>query len=202
MRNIFLFILIVTAIGCKRLQMHFNFSADTNHISEETINAGDLSLEFKNGYWFYKGNLFSGTIVHFEGRSVQQTTHYLNGKEDGEQFTYYPGGTISEKRFYSAGEKDGVHIGWWPNGNKRFEYHFANGIYNGDYKEWYESGKPLKQIHYTNGIDVWGKGWRENGKVYMNFAVKNGRRYGLNNSNLCYTVKNEKGEYVSSTTGN
>jgi hypothetical protein len=60
----------------------------------------------------------------------------------------------------------------------------------------------MKQIHYNNGTDEYGKGFRENGKVYMSFVVKNGRRYGLNNSNLCYTVLNGSGEFVRSTGGN
>lgn len=201
MKNIFSVLLIIFVCGCNHLQKHFNLTA--NNISEKTISDHDVLLQFKNGFWFYKGNLFSGTINrYFESNAIRQRTHYLDGKEDGGQLTYYPGEVISEKRFYAAGEKDSVHTGWWPNGNKRFEYHFAKGIYNGDYKEWYESGKPLKHIHYSNGIDDWGKGWRETGKLYMNFAVKNGRRYGLNNSNLCYTVKNGNGEYVSSDPGN
>ena len=163
------------------------------------LNASDSHLAFKNGYWYYHGNPFSGIIVErFADNSVYKKTNYKKGKEEGEQNVFYPGGRLCEKRKYHLGEKDGEHVGWWSNGNKRFEYHFANGVYNGDYREWYESGKPLKHIHYAEGIDDRGKGWRENGKLYMNFTVKNGRRYGLNNSNLCYTVSNGNGEYVVS----
>ena len=65
-----------------------------------------------------------------------------------------------------------------------------------------KSGQMLKHIHYTNGIDNCGKGWRESGKAYMNYVMKNGRRYGIVNSNLCYTVKNGSGEYVNSIPNN
>jgi hypothetical protein len=36
------------------------------------------------------------------------------------------------------------------------------------------------------------KAWRENGKPFINYEVKDGVRYGLQKSALCYTLKNEK----------
>ena len=51
-------------------------------------------------------------------------------------------------------------------------------------------------IQYKDGKEIGGNGWRNNGKTYMNFIVKDGRRYGLVNAQLCYSVKNERGEYV------
>lgn len=172
---------------------------DKISIPSITLESSDTSLHFKNGFWFLNEKLFSGYVIErFTSNNIHQTTAYFNGKEEGQQLTYFEDNNLAEKRFYHHGEKDSTHKGWWPNGNKRFEYHFKDGAYNGDYKEWYETGELLKQIHYTNGNDDSGKGWRQNGKLYMNFVVKNGRRYGLNNSNLCYTVKNSKGEYVES----
>ena len=187
--------------ACKHLQRHLNAAIKNDPVI--TFNATDPDLNFKNGYWYYKSDLFSGTILeHFENNAVHKKTQYLQGRENGWQIIFYPGGSLSEKRFYTNGEKDIVHTGWWPNGNMRFEYHFAKGIYDGDYKEWYETGEQLKYIHYTKGVDDWGKGWRQNGKLYMNFVVRNGRRYGLNNSNLCYTVKNGSGELIASVKEN
>jgi hypothetical protein len=34
--------------------------------------------------------------------------------------------------------------------------------------------------------------WRENGKPYINYEARDGRRYGLQKSNLCYTLKDQK----------
>lgn len=194
MKYIFL-LLSVSLFACSHLQKHFNAAANIMAL-QETVNAPDLSLNFKKGYWYHKGKLFSGKITGlFKNKGIHRSTEYVNGKEDGWQTIFYEDGSLSEKRFFTKGEKDGIHTGWWQNGNSRFEYHFANGIYNGDYKEWYQSGKPLKHIHYTSGIDDWGKGWRETGKLYMNYIMKDGRRYGIVNSNLCYTVKNGNGEF-------
>ena len=36
------------------------------------------------------------------------------------------------------------------------------------------------------------KGWRENGKVFINYEAKDGVRYGLQKSNLCYTLIDQK----------
>lgn len=194
-------ILLITLIfyGCRHLENHVIPPADPTILM---VNRTDASINFKNGSWHYKGLLFSGTIRDlFEDASLHQSTPCSDGKENGWQVTFYPDGSLSEKRYFRSGEKDSVHTGWWQNGNKRFEYHFSAGIYNGEYKEWYQSGKPLKHIQYINGKDICGKGWRENGKIYMNFIVKNGRRYGVNNANLCYTVKNGSGELVKSIPG-
>lgn len=196
MKKVFLLITISFLFACKHLQRHMN--AHVNEI--KTANSTDPFLLFKNGYWLYKNNLFTGRIIeHFKSNTINKSTEYVNGKEEGWQTTFYPDGSLSEKRYFTKGEKDNLHTGWWQNGNKRFEYHFTNGVYNGDYKEWYQSGQLLKHIHYTNGTDDWGKGWRESGKLYMNYIMKDGRRYGIVNSNLCYTVKNGKGEYVNSS---
>jgi antitoxin component YwqK of YwqJK toxin-antitoxin module len=196
MKYIFLFILSSFLFASKPLQ------PINENATEVIINSTDPSLHFKNGYWYYKTKLFTGTIIERSNdNSIHHSTEYVNGKEDGWCNTFYPNGSLSEKRYFTKGEKDKVHTGWWQNGNKRFEYHFTNGLYNGDYKEWYQTGRLLKQIHYTNGIDDWGKGWRESGKLYMNYVMKDGRRYGIVNSNLCYTVKKGNGEYVTSAQG-
>ena len=119
--------------------------------------------------------------------------------EEGVLTSFYENGMKDSRRFYHNGEKDSINQGWWINGNPRFEYHFKNGVYEGDFKEWYASGKLMKHIIYHNGKEQNGKGWRENGKVYMSFVMRDGRLYGLINPNLCYSLKNERGEYVAST---
>ena len=52
----------------------------------------------------------------------------------------------------------------------------------------------------ANGLrnEIRAVGWRENGRTYINFVVRNGRKYGLMNARLCYSLKDEKGTYLSS----
>jgi antitoxin component YwqK of YwqJK toxin-antitoxin module len=162
------------------------------------LRSDDSLLTKKNGDWFYKNIPFSGTIETFDEAGVLRARQsFIDGKEDGLSHTYYADGKPDAARYYRAGEKDSIARGWWPNGNLRFEYHFHMGKYEGDFKEWYTSGKPLKHISYHQGKEQWGRGWRENGKPYMSFEVRDGRMYGSINPNLCYSLKNEKGEYIA-----
>jgi antitoxin component YwqK of YwqJK toxin-antitoxin module len=161
----------------------------------------DNLLHFDKGVYYYGQESFSGIIIErYANGNIKRSGNYLSGKEEGWQTMYYNSGAISEKRYYRLGEKDSVHTGWWDNGHLRFEYHFSHGAYEGDFKEWYTTGQPYKHIHYVKGTDDQGIGWRENGKLYMNYIMRDGRRYGVVNPNLCYTVKDEQGEYANAST--
>lgn len=166
-----------------------------------TVLSSDSNLALINGQWFYRRTLFNGIIEKKDsaGRLITKQS-IANGVEEGWQFAYYPGGRMESKRFYHLGEKDSLNMGWWPNGKPRYAYHFRNGVYEGDFDEWYQSGNPLKHIVYHNGKEQSGKGWRDNGKLYMSFVRRNGRLYGLINANLCYSLKNEQGEFIPSAT--
>ena len=163
------------------------------------VSSGDTSLQWKNGVYYYRQLPFSGHITeHYSTDMIHFDRSYYKGKEEGWHLGWYPDGVPAEKRYYHSGEKDSIHTGWWPNGQPRFEYHFRKGVYHGYFREWYETGQPSQTIHYNNGLDEQGKGWRQNGKVYMSYITKNNRRYGLINANLCYTLAGEKGEFSRS----
>lgn len=184
---------IVLVLSGKKSKHHGN----TVVVSSLLVNKTDTALRLINGVYYYRQQLFSGTITDsYETGAKHHEINCYQGKEEGWTIMYYASGKIAEKRYYQAGEKDSVHTGWWENGSLRFEYHFSKGLYNGNYKEWYSSGAAYKHVHYTNGADEWGKGWRENGKLFMNYMVREGRRYGIVNSNLCYTLKNQKGVFA------
>ena len=61
----------------------------------------------------------------------------------------------------------------------------------------YENGKPLNFFTYHKGEEVKAIGWRENGKTYINFIVRDGKKYGLTNARLCYSLKDEAGVYTT-----
>ncbi len=202
MKNYF-FILIIFFLSCKNEktdEMRQLQAIQPIVIPAIKVMQTDSLLQLKNGTWFYADTLFSGTMEnYFPTHQLKTAQSFYKGKEEGWYYSYYPDGVKESQRYYHAGEKDSVHTGWWNNGNIRFEYHFKNGVYNGDFKEWYQSGKPLKHIIYQNGTECSGKGWRENGKLFMNYVMKDNRRYGLMNAELCYSLKNENGEFVRST---
>lgn len=166
-------------------------------IPNTIVSASDSALHLKEGKWYYNDSLFSGTIqeLYSFNQQIKSSQTFFKGKEEGWLKTFYKDGVKEMQRYFSDGEKDSVHTAWWHNGNKKMEIHFLKGNYNGLYREWYENGKPFKYIVYENGNDMEGKAWRPNGKLYMNFINKEGRRYGLLNAQMCFSLKNEKGEY-------
>ncbi len=161
------------------------------------IMAEDAKLKLVNGIWYYADTMFSGHVHAFhENGNMQRMQGYYKGKEEGLLVTWFPDGQKESERYFAAGEKEGVHKGWWENGKLRFEYHFSNGQYDGDFREWSVNGTIAKHIEYKDGNEIRGKAWRENGKIYMSFEMKGSRRYGLMNAKPCYTLRNEKGEYI------
>lgn len=179
--------LIMFLFSCKS---HSVIPADTKEFS---VFISDTCLKMTNGQWFYKNNqLFNGELKeNWPNGNLKNIQQIRNGKQQGLSETFYANGSKESVRWYLNGEKDSVHTGWWENGNKKFEYHFKHAVYDGLFSEWYQNGSMLQQLMYTNGKEMWGKGWRENGKLYMNYTMKDGRRYGLYNSNLCYGLKDE-----------
>ena len=151
--------------------------------------SSDPAIHFQKGTLFYKDQLFSGTTREkYAGGGIKSNAAYSMGKENGITETFYEDGEKETERFYTAGEKDSIHRGWWPGGQQKFEYRFKQGNYDGAFTEWYRNGQMNQQILYENGKELSGKGWRENGKPYMNFIWRGNRRYGLVNPNMCYGV--------------
>ena len=194
----FALILLVTAVACSGTENRAG-SKSLAFASTDSVRLPDTAFQIKNGLAFHRQKMFNGsTVEYYSSDNLKLSVAYAGGLEQGYTHAFYESGQPEYERNYNQGEKDGIHTGWWANGNKRFEYHFAKGVYNGDFTEWYEDGKTAKIIQYKDGKETAGKGWRNNGKPYMNFIVKDGRRYGLVNAQLCYSVKNEKGEFVES----
>jgi antitoxin component YwqK of YwqJK toxin-antitoxin module len=178
--------LLAVAVSC-------NNNATKSTPLPVVINYIDKNLQLVNGIWLLRSQPFSGEIKEmYPTGNIKSLIKIVDGKQEGIIQTFYETGKIESIRYYKNGEKDGENTGWWPNGNKKFEYHFTNGVYNGLFTEWYIDGHMIQQIVYVNGKDIEGKGWRDDGKVYMSFVVKDGRRYGLMNSNLCYSLNRER----------
>ena len=197
-----LLILIPVILSCNQME---HDTQPVTIIKEEypvipglIVRSTDTSLQLINGVLYFHHHFFSGNReTYFPSGALQARQSFYQGKEEGWLHSFYENGKKDAHRFYHDGEKDSINMGWWINGNPRFEYHFKKGSYEGDYKEWYLSGKTMKHIIYHDGKEQSGTGWRENGKVYMRFVMRDGRLYGLINPNLCYSLKNERGEYVA-----
>ncbi len=164
-----------------------------------SLDLNDTQLQQQGKYLMYQAKPFDGIIIetHANGGPKSQA-YYKDGMQHGKFISWYQDGKKESERYYEQGEKEGLHFSWWPNGHLRFEYQFTAGLYHGTFKEWYENGKPLHVFEYNHGNEVRAIGWRDNGKTYINFAVRNGKKYGLTNARLCYSLKDEQGIYQTS----
>jgi antitoxin component YwqK of YwqJK toxin-antitoxin module len=164
--------------------------------SPVNMNMPASALVQKGKYTFFQDRRAAGLVnEYYPSGELHRTSRYEDGLLHGVTRTWYASGEKESERNYDRGEKEDLHIGWWANGNKQFEYQFSEGLYHGTFKEWYENGKLLHVFEYEHGQELSAIGWRENGRTYINFVVRNGRKYGLTNARLCFSLKEERGVY-------
>jgi len=167
-------------------------------VPDITVNADDTTLKVENGVCYFQGMPFSGYIaVNYPNGNKSELDSYFNGFKEGVSYEWYPNGVMHSERKYHNGEKSGTHYGWYDDGSKYFERNFNYGLEEGESFQWYRSGKLYSDAIYKDGKELSVKAWNENSKPVMNYKVKDGVIYGLNNSSLCYTLKNERGEYAA-----
>jgi len=168
------------------------------NIHDFTVEKNNQSLYMLNGVYYFNQEPFSGYITsHYANGVIEEKSGYRNGKQEGISLTWFENGVMQSKRYYVKGEKNDTHYGWYEDGSKRFEYNFNKGINSGIHTEWYQNGSIAKKTTYSNGSEESVQAWRDNGKLYINYVVKDGVIYGMNNSHLCYTLENEKGVYAT-----
>ena len=90
----------------------------------------------------------------------------------------------------SAALKRNGHVQtFWSSGHLRSDATYLNDAYDDEYRTWYPSGAPYELRHYVNGHESGvQQSWTEKGELYLNYEVRNGRRFGLVNAAPCVTV--------------
>jgi protein SCO1/2 len=74
----------------------------------------------------------------------------------------------------------------WPSGRLRSDATYRDGAYDGDVLTWYESGQPYQRRHFLRGHEEGTQqAWTDRGALYVNYEVRDGRRYGLLNATPC-----------------
>jgi antitoxin component YwqK of YwqJK toxin-antitoxin module len=171
-----------------------SFFVDTSLIPTDTILSTAPSLILDNGFYYLNDKPFSGYRKELcENKKLYSLGSYLNGMQHGITRTFFENGKLKDSRAYKLSKSFGKHYGYWENGNPKFEFYYLNDKREGSNKQWYESGKPYAFLNFKDDIeDGMQQAWRINGKPYINYVAKEGFRYGLQKSNLCYTLKDEK----------
>jgi len=111
------------------------------------------------------------------------------GSPDRSEYRWYPNGRIESVRAYERGRKVGRHLGYWSDGKPRFEAAYQGDAYHGEYRTWYPSGQPYERRHFDHGREAGlQQSWTETGELFLNYEVRDGRRYGLVNAQPCVPV--------------
>jgi antitoxin component YwqK of YwqJK toxin-antitoxin module len=193
-----LLILYFLILGCsqtipKKVKNIFE-KVDTSQIPNITISQKDSLLQLNNGIYYFNDKPFSGYInSKYNSDTLKSIASYLQGKQHGVTKTFFSNGKLESERNYKDGIGYGRHFGYWKNGKMKFDFIYFNDKREGVQKQWYESGSQYCELSFINDQENgMQKAWRENGKPYINYEVKDGIRYGLQKSALCYTLKNEK----------
>lgn len=117
---------------------------------------------------------------------TQTASSEVPGHPDRAEHRYYRDGALESVRYYRADKKTGRHQSFWPNGKLRAAAWYADDAYQGEYRSFYESGRPYELRHFERGREAGlQQSWTEDGALFLNYEVRNGRRYGLVNARPC-----------------
>lgn len=147
--------------------------------------AGDVTQ--RAGVWQIGSVPFEGILLERDaGRFVRMAVRVAGGRPDGREWRWYPNGRLESVRAYSAGRKVGVHRGWWSDGSSRFEADFRDDGFHGRYRAWYANGRLADLRTYVDGRESGRQqSWTADGALFLNYEVRNGRRYGMVNPKPC-----------------
>jgi hypothetical protein len=152
---------------------------------------GDTRLALENGIFYLNGRPLDGVIVTplLDG-SLKGYTSYAAGKQAGLAVTFYDTGAIRDARWYARGKANGSHRGWWPNGIPKFDFTYVDDKREGVHRQWYVTGGLYTELSFhLDSEDGMQRAFRENGKPYINYEVRNGFKYGLSKSALCVSLQ-------------
>ena len=171
-----------------------SFSVDTSLIKKDTVISTSAKLVLNNGIYYFNNLLFSGYIKKlYPDNSTESINGIMNGMLQGRAVSYFETGQLRDVRMYKENKSFGKSYGLWEDGKLKFEYYYLDDKRQGSNKQWYKSGQPYAFLNFKDDQeDGMQHAWRENGKPYINYEVKDGIRYGLQKSNLCYTLVDEK----------
>jgi antitoxin component YwqK of YwqJK toxin-antitoxin module len=106
--------------------------------------------------------------------------------------TRYESGQLQSRAHVINGRRVGTFETWWPNGNRRSSVGYLDDVFHGEYLTWTIGGKPYERKHFEKGRESGlQQSWDEAGQLYLNYEVKNGRRYGFTNAKPCLPANHD-----------
>ena len=75
---------------------------------------------------------------------------------------------------------------YWPNGRIKSAGTFLDDVRHGEYRTFRENGTPYELRHYDRGRESGlQQSWEADGTLFLNYEMRNGRRYGFVNAAPC-----------------
>jgi antitoxin component YwqK of YwqJK toxin-antitoxin module len=125
-------------------------------------------------------------IERYASGSLKSITPTLDGRRDGIVREWYESGLPRTELGYARGEKTGRHRTWWPTGSLREVGLYWHDARVDEYRAYYSSGAPYERRHYASGHEAGlQQSWSEDGALFLNYEVRDGRRYGFVNAKPC-----------------
>ncbi len=122
--------------------------------------------------------------------SLSQAGSLVPGSPDRVIQVFDEGGTLVSETAYRDGRKVGRYVSFWPDGGPRVRAVYAGDVIEGEYRTWHPNGRRAELKHYSAGHEAGlQQAWTDEGELFLNFEVRNGRHYGLINSKPCLPVE-------------
>jgi hypothetical protein len=75
---------------------------------------------------------------------------------------------------------------FWPGGHLKTSGTYLHDVRQGEYRTWRENGTPYELRHYDRGHESGlQQSWDEDGRLFLNYEMRGGRRYGFVNATPC-----------------
>lgn len=80
-------------------------------------------------------------------------------------------------------------IEYWPSGQVRLQAQVRHERFHGTYRTFYASGRPFEVRHFVDGREEGRQqSFTEQGELFLNYEVWQGRRFGFLNARPCMPV--------------
>ncbi|MGI6718126.1 MAG: toxin-antitoxin system YwqK family antitoxin [Bacteroidales bacterium] len=138
LNSLFIFTLIIVLSACKpKVEKYYD-------------QFGNLSSEISTNK---KGLPHGKAIFYFnDGRTVLQTSEYVNGKLEGKNTRWYFLGNKEFEEIYKDGLLNGTKKAWDEEGNLILEEEYNDGLLNGISKKWYSNGQIKIDAYFIDGL--------------------------------------------------
>jgi hypothetical protein len=159
-------------------------------VGRQTIDVHGPGVEHVHGQWSRDGRPMTGTLIEREAEGgVVMIARVANGVVDGAERRWFSNGRLESVRTFAAGRKAGVHEGWWPDGTPRFRASYHDDAFDGVYEAWHRTGTMSERREFLRGHEEGRQQmWMADGTLFVNYEMRNGRRFGMVNAKPCLPV--------------